>query len=77
MAVALEAVRKRNSKKRQLWQIAPGLGKSRVIVAICALLNAIDQKLNAVYVCFPSNILLKADKHIYDKMATLMPNVNV
>ena len=77
LAVALEAVRKINSKKRQLWQIAPGQGKSRVIVTICAILNRIDPNLNEVFICFPSSILLKADQHIYSELNTAMPNLRI
>ena len=70
-------MRKIGSKKRQLWQIAPGQGKSRVIVTICAILDKKDAKLDEVFICFPSTILLKADEHIYTELNRTMPHLRI
>ena len=69
LGVAITATLKFAKQKRQCWRVPPGLGKSRIIAAICVIMAKDCKKdLKSVYIAFPSQILLDTDKGLYEKL---------
>ena len=72
LGVAIAAALDLESKhKRQLWDVPPGLGKSRIIGALAVFLKT-RKKPCDISIVFPSEILLETDREMYTKIATML-----
>jgi len=54
-----------------LWDVPPGLGKSRIIGALAVFLKT-RKKPCDISIVFPSEILLETDREMYTKIATML-----
>ena len=67
--VAITSVDLLYKEKKQLWKVPPGMGKSWIILAIVVILRrATKRTFNKVCIAFSSDLLLRNDKPLYDRL---------
>ena len=73
LAVAIAAALMLPKSKRQIWCVAPSMGKSRIIATFATIVaKKFKKDLEEIYIAFSSESLLDTDAELYEDMASAL-----